>query len=488
MKKIISILVLIIFLALSISTTIYYFINPGFFQLKIDIARSIIIDLKKKKEGYGQYEIIIPESEKMMVSPYKNISNSFIQSGDFLFFKSRKDIPLKLLSEYVIKYTDYYKLKDLTNAIIKVNNLNKDIKIINKGTVLFIPDNLSCLVRDMKKTKRSKIGHIRGLYFTGYSVGQKNFFNKIKRYKKAGINAIVFDVKDIPGIISYKSNVDEVKKLNTHEKRSIENIEKLFRFLKEEDIYIIARIACFRDNLLLKKRPDLAIRSHSTGGVWNMGSGEIWIDPTNKEAQDYNIKLASEIAKLGADEIQFDYIRFPTVGNLNDAIFKYSFGKQQTVDTITSFLERATKEIHKENANVSIDIFGIVAWGYHVDIRKTGQMIKLLADHTDVISPMLYPSHFNNNFEGHPYPGDAPYYFISKGTEKVTAKSNNKPLVRPWLQAFAWRTSIYNANYIVEQIKATNDTSDAGYLFWNAKNSYSVVIQALERMGDSAKK
>jgi hypothetical protein len=349
------------------------------------------------------------------------------------------------------------------------------------GTILFIPYSLPTTIMSLQKEKKSTVIHTRGLYYTGHSIGNAHMLQNITKFSAVGINTIVFDAKDITGHITYHSNIPQVQQLATDRKRTIDNIDAIIRFLKAHDIYTIARIAVFQDHLLAKIKPKWAIRSARTGGRWNPGQKEIWCDPTNKNVQDYNIKIAIELAEKGVDEIQFDYIRFPTKGNLRDAIFAYDYGKQSNTATIAHFLKKAQYELETRNTNLSIDIFGIVAWEQHRDIVKTGQKIELLAQYCDVISPMLYPSHFNDNFRGHARPGDEPYYFIFTGTEKVQEKSGTT-LVRPWLQAFGWRVSNYNASYIIEQIKACQDSEAAGYLFWNAANDYKTVYAALQSL------
>jgi hypothetical protein len=275
--------------------------------------------------------------------------------------------------------------------------------------------------------------------------------------------------------------VPEVQRLNTHEKRSIDNIEKFISTLKEKGFYTVARMAVFHDHLLRKKDPSLAIRSRS-GGLWNPDAKEKWCDPTNKKVQDYNIAMALELADMGVDEIQFDYIRFPTRGNGSEADFKYDFGRMSREQAITHFLKRAHEAIAARKTRLSIDIFGVVAWGKGVDIESTGQRIELLARHCDILSPMLYPSHFNDDFDGYARPGDNPYYFIYSGCQKVLHLAGKKAIVRPWLQAFRWRVSNYNSQYIKTQIKATNESGAKGYLFWNASNDYDTVLRAMEDM------
>jgi len=150
-------------------------------------------------------------------------------------------------------------------------------------------------------------------------------------------------------------------------------------------------------------------------------------------------------------------------------------------EAVAHFLKRAREAIAVHNARLSIDIFGVVAWGKEIDIARTGQRIDLLARHCDVISPMLYPSHFNDDFDGYARPGDNPYYFIHEGCRKVKALADKRAIIRPWLQAFAWRVSDYGSAYIFTQIRAAKESGANGYLFWNAANDYATVIRALEK-------
>jgi hypothetical protein len=293
-----------------------------------------------------------------------------------------------------------------------------------------------------------------------------------------GINAIVFDIKDVTGIVHIKSRVKEAVEYNFSQKGSIDNLPKLIRECRANGIYIIARIAVFHDHLLWASDPSSRIKSKSTGNEWNPKSREKWCDPSSRKVQDYNIALAVEVAEAGVDEIQFDYIRFPTLGDRSDAVFAYSDGKMERFEVITHFLQKAHERISKAGAFLSIDIFGVVAWGKDIDINSTGQQIQLLAKHCDVISPMLYPSHFNDNFDGFKKPGDRPYHFIFEGCKKVKELAGDQVIIRPWLQAFAWNVSSFNAAYINEQVRASNDSGAYGYLFWNASNRYNEVFKS----------
>lgn len=469
---------IVITIILILLTTISFFYQKEI-SVKID---SYYSSVNKYFRSFGNDFSIIKPNPNNKISPYKNLPAEFTHSGSLLFYKPTRNMHINDLAEKSIKYTQFYKLYNLKKSIKEINNISSNTIEANKS--IYIPYSLPSYIENLKKHKKTKLKFTKGLYYTGNSIGNANTLKKIINYKNYGINSIVFDIKDITGIITYKSDLKIVNKLNTHKKRSIDNIYKLIRILKQNNIYSIARIAVFHDHLLAKIKPEWTIQSIKTGKSWSLGQKEIWCDPTNKYVQQYNIDIAIEIAKLGVDEIQFDYIRFPTAGNFSDAKFANHYGKMPKEQTISNFLQRAQQQLAKYKTNISIDIFGIVAWSYERDIKKIGQRIEYLAQYSDIISPMLYPSHFNDNFEGHANPGDSPYYFIFNGTKKVQQKSGTT-FVRPWLQAFGWRVTNYNANYIIKQIKACYDVNAEGYLFWNASNNYDTVIEALKILNNN---
>ena len=432
-----------------------------------------------ESENNNDFRIINFPDNKYL-KPYKAISGDFIHFGNSLFAKAPKGSSVKDIAKRAVSYTRFYKASKLKNAVMEYNGLTNDI--LSRDMLLYFPDSIPSMIPDPVNIKMPELIYTRGLYFTGISAGSEKFLSIPAELKNIGINTIVFDAKDVTGELNYYSNVPDAQKYNTHAKRPIDNIDMLIKNLKKQGIYSIARIAVFRDHLLCEKNPDYAIKSKTTGNTWNE-SREKWCDPTNKSVQDYNIQIAVELAKKGVDEIQFDYIRFPTKGNLGDASFVYHFGKMPKEAVITHFLQRAYGEISKRNARVSIDVFGVVAWGKEVDIGKTGQRIEELHKYCDVISPMLYPSHFDNDFDGFENPGDEPYYFMLEGSKKTKLLAKGKP-IRPWLQAFGWRVtpSKYNEDYIIKQIAACRDAGASGYLFWNASNSYDIVYKTLSKL------
>ena len=204
----------------------------------------------------------------------------------------------------------------------------------------------------------------------------------------------------------------------------------------------------------METHPELAVKSHKTGQPWRENGKLVWTDPSQPKVQEYDIALAKKAAEAGADEIQFDYVRFPAEGDQKDASFYFQTEHPDwhRSDVIADFLKHAYAEIHPTGALLSLDVFGIMAWQRPVDLAHTGQDIVRMAKYCDVLSPMIYPSHFFG-MDGIAHPGDAPEHFIGESMErfeKITQGSG--VVIRPWLQAFRWRTKTYSPKYIEAQV------------------------------------
>jgi len=471
------------FLLAGIAVILFIFISAAGYSKAVylsDYLRSILIRTFNLYDNKGGgVTLISGDRYRPHAATYAKLPGGFFHFSNTLFYIAPKNIRAADLALNSIEYTGFYKLHEFRNALAAYNRITGNI--VNAGEVVIIPGSLPYFVEDVISSRSAEIKFTRGLYFSGDRAGSISFISKLPYFKSAGINTIVFDVKDITGIVHLKkSRVREVKDFALNKDGAIDNLPMLVRECRKNGIYMIARISVFRDHLLYEMDPSSRIKSGRTGGWWNHGTKELWCDPTSRKVQDYNISLAAELASSGVDEIQFDYIRFPTIGDQDDAMFAWPEGRKSRVDVITGFLKRAHEVVASYDAFLSIDIFGVTAWGKDVDIKKLGQQIDLLAEYCDVISPMLYPSHFNDNFDGLANPGDHPYHFIFNGCKKVIELAGKKALVRPWLQAFSWRVSRYNSDYILEQVKAANDSGAYGYLFWNASNKYDEVFRAIE--------
>ena len=225
------------------------------------------------------------------------------------------------------------------------------------------------------------------------------------------------------------------------------------------------------------------MQSRSLKAPWRENGKLVWADSSNPQVQDYNLALAKYVAQSGVDEVQFDYVRFPAEGNQADAQFVFQKDpKLHRDDVIAGFLDRAYTELHPMGVLLSLDVFGIMAWQRQVDLKHTGQDIVKMAQHCDILSPMIYPSHFFG-MDNYKLPGDAPEHFISISMDRfVKITEGSGVTLRPWLQAFRWRTKTYSPKYILAQVSTSKQHGGDGFLFWNAANDYSKPFVAMPVM------
>lgn len=315
---------------------------------------------------------------------------------------------------------------------------------------------------------------IRAIYFTGLMAGSAHGRELAVDWRAHGGNAVVFDIKDADGVNSFNST----QPLAGHRKYpDLTDLPAYVSWLHAHGLYAIARIAVFKDARLVKDHPELAVRSRSTGGPWIevAKAGPTWTDPSLPAVQDYNINLALEVARAGVDEVQFDYIRFPVDGNQKDARFAYQATEPDTkrAEFISNFLYRAQQALKPTGVHLSIDVYGVTAWERAVDLNATGQDVVSLSYYCDVICPMIYPSHFFN-FDGYTDPGDAPAHFIQAAMERfANITADTGVTVRPWLQAFAWRTKSFSPEYVQIQVETARAQHGDGFMLWNAENRYT---------------
>ncbi len=322
---------------------------------------------------------------------------------------------------------------------------------------------------------------VRAIYLTGAMAGGEHGLEIIKHWRQVGGNAVVFDAKDSDGIMNVSFQHPLV---SPGHKPYIRNLPKFARFLHRQGMHAIARIAIFRDQYLAENHPALAVQSRRNKTAWRENGKLVWVDPSRAEVQSYNIALAKYVAESGVDEIQFDYVRFPAEGDQKDAQFAFESAHPQwtRADVIADFLQSAYGELRPLHVLFSLDVFGVMAWQRDVDLAHTGQDIVRMAQQCDVLSPMIYPSHFFG-MDGYAWPGDAPEHFISASMErfvKITAGSG--VVLRPWLQAFGWKTKTYSPEYIRTQVSVAKQNGGIGFLFWNARNDYGKPFVAMPEM------
>jgi hypothetical protein len=303
---------------------------------------------------------------------------------------------------------------------------------------------------------------------TGYTAGGSRFDDLLALVDRTELNTVVIDIKDERGEISWIPRSEQAQMAGAGLPK-IRDPKKTIAQLKAKDIYVIGRIVTFQDTILSKVRPDLGIQSLD-GGLWKNHKGLTWLDPYSMEAQDYNIALATEAVELGFDEIQFDYIRFPTDGEATKMWFSHR-DERLPHNVISDFLERARAQLVPRGAYVSTDLFGLVA--LVSDDLGIGQRLELIARHVDYISLMLYPSHYNLGEYGIPDPEKEPYKTVSLSLKDALKRiEGTKAKLRPWLQDFTLRVP-YTPKEVRDQIQAAEDLGVDEWLLWNAKNRYS---------------
>lgn len=327
---------------------------------------------------------------------------------------------------------------------------------------------------------------VRAIYLTGTMAGSAKGLDLMRDWRKLGGNSIVFDLKDSDGIV----NVPFQHPLSNDKYVPIRNLAKFVNFAHSLNLHVIGRIAIFRDEYLVQHHPELAVKSRRTGQPWRENGKLVWTDPSHPEVQQFNIALAKYGAESGVDEIQFDYVRFPAEGDQKDALFAYehSHPNWQRADVIADFLKSAHRTLKPLNVLFSLDVFGVMAWQRSIDLAHTGQDIPRMAQNCDVLSPMIYPSHFFG-MDGYKLPGDAPEHFIGESMDRFKLITKDSGVVlRPWLQAFGWKTKTYSPEYIRTQVVAAKSRGGVGFLFWNARNDYSKPFTAMPDMKNASGK
>jgi hypothetical protein len=310
----------------------------------------------------------------------------------------------------------------------------------------------------------------KGIYLTAYIAGMKQRRQElVDLIKQTELNTVVIDIKDYSGQIFFDTNIKLVNEIGAEDIR-IPDLAQWLKYLKKEGIYTIARITVFQDPYLAEKRPDIALKSKS-GGLWRDRKGLAWVDPTQKFVWEYNINLAKETARLGFDELNFDYIRFPTDGDIKQIVYANLDNDLGKSNVMAEFYQYLNNNLTFYPVLTSADMFGMVMW--RNDGLNIGQRFEDAAPNFDFICPMVYPSHYPVGFEGFANPAEHPYEIIYRSLiRKKDENSLNRAKIRPWLPAFDLG-AVYDTEKIQLQKQATYDGGGFGWLLWNASNRYT---------------
>lgn len=321
----------------------------------------------------------------------------------------------------------------------------------------------------------------KGVYLPAHqartAAGLQRYFDMLEQNK---LDTLVIDMKDDFGFVRYDSQDEEIQAVGAV--RPFIELEDFTAKAKERNVYLVARIVVFKDKQLYRYRKNSYAVKDKNGNPWQGYKTvdettepieEYWVDPYNENVWKYNTAIAQELIRRGFDEIQFDYIRFPTDGeNLYAARYPAQEQGMDKESAIMSFLAYAREKIH---APISIDIYGANGW-YRTGAR-TGQEVEVLADYVDVICPMFYPSHFRQSFLAQKPAEERPYRIYQQGSYRNKIIAHNKVIIRPWTQAFyipvSYDKKYYNEDYVQRQIIGIKDSINEGYAYWNNSGRYA---------------
>ncbi|HEV2902918.1 MAG TPA: putative glycoside hydrolase [Gaiellaceae bacterium] len=305
---------------------------------------------------------------------------------------------------------------------------------------------------------------IRGVHVT---MALASLDGKLAEYTRIpGINTIQLDVKDENGEVAFHRLAPPLAKRVGAAMRYYDPV-KAAKQVHDEGLFLIGRVVCFEDPYLSKGRPDLAIRT-SGGGIWQNHAGLGWTNPYDKRVWDYNLRIAQAAARAGFDEIQFDYVRFPSDGDIETAVFPGKRNEAMGV-TIARFVHYATKRLKPMGVRVSVDVFGLSA----TRDLGIGQSPRRLSKIVDAIYPMVYPSHYGPGEYGLADPVAVPGRTVGRSLRDFRRQMRRgKAQLVPWLEDFSF-SGTTTPEHVQEQIRAARRWKSGGFLLWNPSGVYT---------------
>lgn len=312
----------------------------------------------------------------------------------------------------------------------------------------------------------------KALYLSAYGIGSDALREAaLQLVERTELNALVIDVKGDRGMIPYASAVALAASVGAQKVRTVRDMPALIAQLHQKNIYLIARIVVFKDDPLAAARPELALKDHQ-GQLWRDGEELAWVDPTRPEVWQYNLDIAEEAARMGFDEIQFDYVRFPDAPGVQYAQPITQAGR---VDAVSGFLGAARQRLTPYNVFVAADIFGYALW--NADDTAIGQQLERLTQPLDYICPMLYPSGFKWGIPNYRNPVEHPYDIVYRSLQRARQRTGLDGVrFRPWLQGFAdyaFDRRPFGAAEVQAQIDGAAAAGASGWMLWNPRNRYS---------------
>lgn len=313
---------------------------------------------------------------------------------------------------------------------------------------------------------------VRAVYMSSWVAATPSIReNLVNLVDDTEINAIMIDIKDATGKISFSVEDKELEKFGSVDRR-IRDIDELLAALHEKGIYVIGRVAVFQDQYYASKHPEIAIR-RASGELWSDQKGALWIDPAAQSFWEYISKIGEESYKRGFDEINFDYVRYPSEGELSAMVFPVS-GDRKKSGTIVSFWSYIGGKMKDEGIPSSVDIFGMTTTA--TNDMNIGQVFEDALPNFDAISPMTYPSHYPDDYLGFSNPAAHPYevmkHAMEAGVSRTRAAGINISKLRPWIQDFDLGID-YGPDEVRAQITALNELGIYSWMLWDPSNVYT---------------
>lgn len=316
---------------------------------------------------------------------------------------------------------------------------------------------------------------VTGLYFPSFCLYGRNFESLVYYMQEAELNLAVLHAKDPLGRLFWRSGNRTAQSMNAS--TSHPPLEYAIPFLKERGIWTAVKLDVFQDSLLTGNYPAMGVWDSASGKLWADKKGLHWANPYDKRVWEYTLALCLELIELGADEIQFDYVRFPSDGNMSTLEYPVKLADTSPAECIGKFLAYARARLKSSGVILSVDLFGLTAW--KTDDFGVGQVLEHIAPHVDVICPMLYPSHFPENFLSLKDPGKYPYRIMRCSLEEMRRRTGKE--IRPWIQGF-W----YTSEEIDAQWQGVADSQMANWTVWHPSGKYGETFKALESLAGRA--
>ncbi len=385
----------------------------------------------------------------------------------------------------------YFELPDILSAKPEVYEAGKTDSVLNEtGAVL----SEKKIVQHIKTPE-----HVKTIYMTQCVVGTKPFRESlVKIAEETEINSIIIDIKDYTGRIAFLTDHPLLSEAvsNTCGAR---DMKEFIEYIHSKGIYVIGRVTVFQDPFMTAKYPERAVQSKSTGKVWKDYKGISFIDVGSREHWDYTVALAKESYEIGFDEVNFDYIRYPSDGKMDDVLFKLSDGGNKP-EELKKFFVYLHDKLQDTGLVTSADLFGMTTTSF--DDLNIGQILENTLPYFDYVAPMVYPSHYPKNFNGWKNPNNYVYEIVNFAMSGAVKRANaldtlmasttaiNKPnlpadyngnlakKLRTWIQDFDYGGN-YDVAEVKAQIKASYDAGVMSWMIWNPSNKYT--IGALEK-------